>query len=237
MTRFADRRDAGRRLTAMLRPLAAADVVVLGLPRGGVPVAYEVAKGIGAPLDVLLVRKLGAPHHRELAMGAIGEDGVRVLNDGLLYRLGVRAAFVAEVERRERAELKRRASCYRGDRPAVPLAGKVALVVDDGIATGATARAACAVVAQRGADRVVLATPVLRISAASEASTATSVRRRTTKSSPCSAVADAQDMHRLAAGSVEKSRVAVEKQELSVGDTPVILKSRKSLWQRGCAIR
>jgi putative phosphoribosyl transferase len=99
-------------------------------------------------------------------MGAIGEDGVRVLNDGLLYRLGVRAAFVAEVERRERAELKRRASCYRGDRPAVPLEGKVALVVDDGIATGATARAACAVVAQRGADRVVLATPVMSADAA-----------------------------------------------------------------------
>ena len=156
---FADRIDAGRRLAERLAPLRDQDVVVLGLPRGGVPVAAEVAGALGAPLDVLVVRKLGVPHQPELAMGAIGEGGVVVLNDDVLALAGVGSADDAAVVQRERADLERRARRLRGARPRVPLAGRTAVVVDDGIATGATARAACAVARAHGAARVVLAVP------------------------------------------------------------------------------
>ncbi|MGY1711759.1 phosphoribosyltransferase [Geodermatophilus sp. SYSU D00758] len=157
---FADRRDAGRQLGARLADLGPADPVVLGLPRGGVPVAAEVARALGAPLDVVLVRKLGLPARPELAMGAVGEDGAVVLNRDVLARSGVGEEALAAVERQERAELDRRARAFRGDRPRVPLAGRTAVVVDDGVATGATARAACAVARALGAARVVLAVPV-----------------------------------------------------------------------------
>jgi putative phosphoribosyl transferase len=157
---FADRFDAGRRLAARLGHLRDEPVVVLGLPRGGVPVAYEVAVALDAPLDVIVVRKLGAPFQPELAMGAIGEGGVRILNDELMRYAGVSDDVLATVERREQLELRRRASRFRGDRPRVSLAGHTALVVDDGIATGSTARAACQVARHQGADRVVLAVPV-----------------------------------------------------------------------------
>src|SRR5690606_36606413 len=131
-----------------------------GLPRGGVPVAAEVAAALDAPLDVILVRKLGVPFQPELAMGAIGEDGVRVLDDHLLAATGITADQVARVERRERAELDRRAATYRACRPRVPLAGRTVVIVDDGLATGATARAAIQVARAEGARRVVLAVPV-----------------------------------------------------------------------------
>ncbi|MGY1636193.1 phosphoribosyltransferase family protein [Geodermatophilus sp. SYSU D00742] len=157
---FHDRRDAGRRLAPLLEPLRGSDVVVLGLPRGGVPVAFEVARALGAPLDVVVVRKLGVPTQPELAMGAVGEGGVTVVDQRVVAMAGVGPDDVARAEERERAELARRARRFRGDRPPVPLAGRTAVVVDDGIATGSTARAAGAVVRAQGAGRVVLASPV-----------------------------------------------------------------------------
>jgi putative phosphoribosyl transferase len=134
--------------------------VVLGLPRGGIPVAYQIAGVLDAPLDVILVRKVGLPAQPELAMGAIGEDGVRVVNYDVVEAEHVSDREFAEVEDRERAELGRRAGRYRAGHPRVPLTGKTAIVVDDGIATGSTARAACQVARAHGAARVVLAVPV-----------------------------------------------------------------------------
>ncbi|MER5553471.1 phosphoribosyltransferase family protein [Streptomyces sp. NPDC002793] len=157
---FTDRTDAGRRLAAALRHLERRDPVVLGLPRGGVPVAYEVAQALGAPLDVIVVRKLGVPYRPELGFGAIGEGGVRVISDEIVRHAGVREKDLASVERAEEAELGRRAQAYREGRPRLPLKGRAVVVVDDGIATGATARAACQVVRAQGAAHVVLAVPV-----------------------------------------------------------------------------
>lgn len=157
---FVDRIDAGRRLAERLGHLRDADPVVLGLPRGGVPVAHQVAEALDAPLDVIVVRKLGVPFQPELGMGAIGEDGVRIVNPEVLRAARVTDDEIAAVERRERAELERRARRFRGDRPRVPLEGRTAIVVDDGIATGSTARAACQVARAHGAARVVLAVPV-----------------------------------------------------------------------------
>lgn len=134
--------------------------MVLGLPRGGVPVAAEVAAVLGAPLDVVVVRKLGAPFQPELGMGAIGEGGVRVIDQELLRLTGATPEQLAQVERGERAELDRRSRRYRGDRRPTDLDGRTALVVDDGVATGSTARAACLVARERGASRVLLAVPV-----------------------------------------------------------------------------
>jgi putative phosphoribosyl transferase len=157
---FADRVDAGRRLATKLQHLRSQPVVVLGLPRGGVPVAAEVARALHAPLDVIVVRKLGLPSDPELAMGAIGEDGVRVVNDAVVRQVGVSSGQLDVVEARERVELERRAKRFRGVRPRVDLRGRTALIVDDGIATGSTARAACQVARAHGAARVVLAVPV-----------------------------------------------------------------------------
>lgn len=157
---FVDRGDAGRRLGQRLQYLRGEDVVVLGLPRGGVPVAAEVAVALGAPLDVVVVRKLGVPGQPELAMGAIGEGGVRVLVPETVRRAGVTDDALADVERRERAELQRRTQRFRGDRPRLSLIGRTAVVVDDGIATGSTALAACQIARAQGATRVVLAVPV-----------------------------------------------------------------------------
>ncbi len=157
---FADRVDAGDRLAARLLHLVGDDVVVLGLPRGGVPVAAEVARALGAPLDVIMVRKLGVPFHRELAMGAIGEDGVKVLSDDVVAFVEVDPEQVAEVEVAERAELERRTRRFRAGHPRVPLQGRTAVVVDDGIATGSTAQVACRIAREHGAERVVLAVPV-----------------------------------------------------------------------------
>jgi putative phosphoribosyl transferase len=157
---FTDRAEAGRRLGAALRARADTDVVVVALPRGGVPVAYEAAAALGAPLDVVVVRKLGAPFQPELALGAIGEQGARVVNEELIGRAHVSGRELAAIEARERTELQRRARRFRGDRPAVPLDGRTVIIVDDGVATGSTARAACRVARARGARKVVLAVPV-----------------------------------------------------------------------------
>lgn len=160
MTGFSDRADAGRRLAQELQRLRGEDLVVLGLPRGGVPVAAEVACALDAPLDVIVVRKVGVPHQPELAMGAVGEDGVRVVNDDVVRVARVGEAEWQRVEERERAELERRVRRFRGDRARVPLERRTVIVVDDGIATGSTAQAACRVARASGASRVVLAVPV-----------------------------------------------------------------------------
>ncbi len=157
---FDDRIDAGWQLARQLEHLRGDDVVVVGLPRGGVPVAAEVADYLDAPLDVILVRKLGLPFQPELAMGAIGEDGVRVLNSDIIRRAGITDAELEQVEAHERRELQRRAARYRAGRERVSLAGRVVVIVDDGIATGSTAKAACQVARAHNARRVVLAVPV-----------------------------------------------------------------------------
>jgi putative phosphoribosyl transferase len=157
---FRDRREAGRLLVQRLSDLRSEEPVVVGLPRGGVPVAAEVAGALGAPLDVLVVRKLGCPWQPELGMGAIGEANILVLNEDLVARLGVPTVDVEAVTERERTELERRVRRYRGERPPVPVEGRTVIVVDDGIATGFTAKAAVAILRRRRAKRVVLAVPV-----------------------------------------------------------------------------
>jgi uncharacterized protein (TIGR00369 family) len=158
--RFRNRSDAGQRLAGRLEHLRGKDAVILGLPRGGVPVAAEVARALAAPLDIILVRKLGVPAQPELGMGAIGESDARVINPDVVRYAQVSEAQLAEVERRERAELQRRAQRFRGGAPHEPLAGRIAVIVDDGIATGSTARAACQVARAMGAASVLLAVPV-----------------------------------------------------------------------------
>jgi putative phosphoribosyl transferase len=166
MDRFSDRHEAGRQLARVLArklppELAESDLVVLGLPRGGVPVAAEVARGLNAPLDILVVRKLGLPYHPELAMGAIAEGGTRVMNPSVLSHSHVTESEIHEVELRERNVLAQRESDLRGGRLALPLEGKTALIVDDGIATGATVRVACTAARRKGAATVVVASPVM----------------------------------------------------------------------------
>jgi putative phosphoribosyl transferase len=159
--RFRDRADAGRALAAEVAERWRDEpLVVLGLPRGGVPVAAEVAAALQAPLDVFVVRKLGAPGQRELAIGAIATGGVRVLNEDLVRRLGVTRETVEEITREELEELHRRETQYRGERGAVELAGRTVVLVDDGLATGATVMAAVEAVRAAGPLRVVVAVPV-----------------------------------------------------------------------------
>lgn len=157
-----DRADAGGRLARLIAPFLSEsdDAVVLGLPRGGVPVAAVVASRLGLPLDVIVVRKLGAPGNPEYGFGAIGEHGVRVLDTAAMEVLGITAEDLARVERAERGELDRRLGAYRAVRPAEPLRGRTAVVVDDGIATGGTARAAALVARAWGATRVLVAAGV-----------------------------------------------------------------------------
>ena len=157
---FQDRLDAGRRLAARLNYLRGQDVVVLGLPRGGVPVAHEVAKELGVPLDIIVVRKLGVPSQPELAMGAVSEGGVLVTNDEIVRITKITPQEFALAATREHAEVEKRAKRFRGDRPQVSLTGRIALVVDDGIATGSSAQAACKVARAQGAAKVLLAAPV-----------------------------------------------------------------------------
>jgi len=158
---FHDRIDAGRLLARDLVTYAnRRDVLVLGLPRGGVPVAYEVAKALGAPLDIILVRKLGVPGEQELAMGAIASGGVRVLNDDVIRMINIPDDVIDAVAAREQRELTRRERLYRGDRPPPAIQGKTVILVDDGIATGATVRAAIALVRKQDPAAVVVATPV-----------------------------------------------------------------------------
>ncbi|MRH92867.1 phosphoribosyltransferase [Nocardia sp. SYP-A9097] len=155
-----NRAEAGHRLAEQLTMLRGAHVVVLGLPRGGVPVAFEVARWLNAPLDVIVVRKLGVPYQRELAFGAIGEGGARVINADVVEGAELTGEDIARVEQRERAELERRAVRFRAGRPRIPLTGRTAVIVDDGAATGATAGVACRAARAQGAARVVLAVPV-----------------------------------------------------------------------------
>jgi putative phosphoribosyl transferase len=158
---FRDRAEAGKLLAAELAAYAKRpDVLVLGLPRGGVPVAFEVARVLHAPLDVMLVRKLGVPGQEELAMGAIATGGGRVLNEDVVETLGIPHQVIEAVTARERQELARRERLYRGDRPAFEVRGRVVILVDDGIATGATMRAAIAALRQEQAAQVVVAAPV-----------------------------------------------------------------------------
>ncbi|MCB2174790.1 MAG: hypothetical protein KQH57_03220 [Actinomycetales bacterium] len=156
---FANRTDAGRRLAARLVGLRGASVVVLALPRGGLPVAAPVAVALGAPLDVLPVRKLGVPWQPELAMGAIAEGGVQVVEDDVVRRTGLTGRTIEDAAEHERPALAR-AAAYREGHPPVSLQGRTAVIVDDGLATGSTARAACIAARARGASRVVLAVPV-----------------------------------------------------------------------------
>jgi putative phosphoribosyl transferase len=158
--RFRDRSDAGRQLAAWLTGLRAELPVVVALPRGGVPVAAEIARDLQAPLDVLVVRKLGHPSQPELGIGAIGEGGAVVVNRELVDQLRVSQAALAEVRAREEAELARRVARYRRDGDQVPMTGRTVVLVDDGLATGFTARAAIDVLRHLGARRVVLAVPV-----------------------------------------------------------------------------
>lgn len=157
---FKDRTSAGIRLGRHLGYLRDDDVVVVALPRGGVPVALEVARSLNAPLDLIVVRKLGVPFQPELGMGAIGEHDVVVLNANLVRKAGITKDELAAVTARERSELNRRINSYRADRTRIPLTGRVVVVVDDGIATGYTAKAACQVARAEGARRVILAVPV-----------------------------------------------------------------------------
>lgn len=158
---FRDRFDAGAQLARKLMHYSGRnDVIVLGLPRGGVPVAYEVARALNSPLDVFLVRKLGLPGHEELAMGAIASGGVRVLNEEVVSDFGVSPQVIERVAAREKAELERREVLYRQGRTAPDVSGRVAILVDDGLATGSTMRAAVAALKPQNTARIVVAVPV-----------------------------------------------------------------------------
>lgn len=158
--RYHDRRSAGRALAAHVRAYAGENPVVVALPRGGVPVAFEVARALGAPLDVLAVRKLGAPGNPELAVGAIAEGGTTVIDQRFARRTGMTPALLDETIARESRELERRVACYRAGRPAPQVRGRTVIVVDDGVATGLTDLAAVRALRRAGAARIVVAVPV-----------------------------------------------------------------------------
>jgi predicted phosphoribosyltransferase len=167
-TAFRDRREAGRRLADVLLPYALRDPVVLGLPRGGVPVAFEVARRLDAPLDVCIVRKLGAPGHEEFAMGAIASGGVELLSEHTVRALGLTEAQVTRVLVREREELARRERAYRDGRPPVEVRGRTVILVDDGLATGASMQAGVMALRSRRPAAIVVAVPVASASACEE---------------------------------------------------------------------
>ncbi len=168
MSIFSDRVEAGRRLAEALREYEGKEVVVLAIPRGGVVVGYQVAKRLGAPLDVIAPRKIGAPHNPELAIGAVAEDGTIILDEGLVRSLGVPESYIGEESERQREEIRRRLRLYRGEAPYPELKGHVVILVDDGVATGSTAKAALASIRRRGPEEVVVAIPVAPPSTARE---------------------------------------------------------------------
>jgi len=166
---FYDRRDAGRQLAARLKSYAnRPEVLVLALPRGGVPVAFEIASALHVPLDVIVVRKLGVPGHEELAMGAIATGGVRILNTEIVEQLGIPEDIIAEVTMYEQQELERRERLYRGDHSPYDARNRIVILVDDGIATGATLRAAVTAIQQQQPSHVIIAVPVATPSACME---------------------------------------------------------------------
>lgn len=165
---FSDRVEAGRRLAVQLDPLRGRDVIVLGIPRGGVPVAYEVAVALNVPLDVIIVRKLGVPFQPEFAMGAIGEGGEELVDESVVALTGVSDDEVNAVAARERVTLNERVARLRPGHARLSLAGRTVVIVDDGVATGATAKVACDVARRFGAAMVVLAAPVIAASALAE---------------------------------------------------------------------
>ena len=166
---FRDRTEGGQLLATKLAAYAnRPDVLVLALPRGGVPVAFEVARALHAPLDVIIVRKLGVPGEEELAMGAIASGGVRVLNDDVVQMLAIPEGVINKVAAHEQQELERRERLYRGDRPAYEVRGRTIILVDDGIATGATMRAAVAALRQQQPARIVIAVPAAASSTCEE---------------------------------------------------------------------
>lgn len=157
---FKDRRDAGRRLAGKLSRFKDERPVVFALPRGGVPVGYEISRCLEAPLDVFVSRKLGAPGQPEFGIGAVATGGVRVLNEDVVGRLGIPADYIEYITARETAEVERRLRYFRGERPEPDVGGRTAILVDDGLATGVTARAAVEALRLRGPGRLVLAAPV-----------------------------------------------------------------------------
>jgi putative phosphoribosyl transferase len=160
MALFKDRRDAGKQLAQELSDYAGrSDVIVLALPRGGVPVAYEVARALNAPLDIFIVRKLGLPGHEELAIGAIASGGIRVLNHDIVQGLKIPQTMIDTVTRQELQELERRERAYRGDRPPPDIRGRTVILIDDGLATGASMRAAIAALRAQNPARIVVAVP------------------------------------------------------------------------------
>jgi predicted phosphoribosyltransferase len=160
-SRFRDRQEAGRQLAGRLTPYAKRDdVVVLALPRGGVPVAFEIARALEAPLDVFVVRKLGAPGHPEFAIGAIATRGVRVLSDDVIAELGIPPATIEHVAERERLELERQEKAYHANRPTLALRGKTVIVIDDGLATGSTMEAAVKALREYYPAKIIVASPV-----------------------------------------------------------------------------
>lgn len=162
--RFPDRATAGRLLAGQLRRYARRpDVLVLALPRGGVPVAFEIAKALDAQLDVMVVRKLGVPGYEELALGAVAPGGVRVLNEEIVRELAISVARIEVIAARQQTELARREQDYRGDRPPAEITGRTIILVDDGLATGSSMHAAVAAVRQRSPARIVVAVPVVAI--------------------------------------------------------------------------
>lgn len=166
---FRNRQDAGQRLAQKLSNYVAQnDVIVLALPRGGVGIGYEISKKLQLPLDVLLVRKIGVPGQEELAMGAIASGNIKVFNDDIIQALDISSDEIKEVIRREQLELKRRDQLYRGDHEFPDLKNKIVILVDDGIATGATMKAAIAAVKALGARKIIVATPVAALSTCKE---------------------------------------------------------------------
>lgn len=160
MAIFKNRRDAGKQLAEKLSEYEGQDdVIVLGLPRGGVPVAFEVAKALNVPLDVFIVRKLGVPGQPELAMGAIASGDIQVMNDSVVRRAGISEAQIEEVSQQEKEELKKREKAYRGARPDIDLQGKTVLLVDDGLATGASMRAAISALREHDPEKIIVAVP------------------------------------------------------------------------------
>jgi putative phosphoribosyl transferase len=157
---FEDRRDAGRKLAGKLSRFGGERCVVFGLPRGGVPVGYEISRSLGAPLDVFVSRKLGAPSQPEFGIGAVAAGGVRILNADVVKRLGISDEYIERVTAREVAEVDRRLRFFRGGRPEPEVGGRTTILVDDGLATGVTARAAVEALRQRRPGRLVLAAPV-----------------------------------------------------------------------------